>query len=408
MNIKILKAGYIYQDGEYICDSAIAFDKKIIKVDLLENLKELYPQATVEILSDLTVIYPGFINTHTHLEFSANKTTLEYGSFVPWLYSVIKSRDELINSCDDLVMSSAINDMLRSGITSFGAISSYGSDLQSCIDAPQRVVFFNELIGSDPKMVDVLYNDFLERLNQSSSHTDSLVTPAIAIHSPYSVHPIVAQKAINLAKHKKLTLSTHFMESKAEKEWLDKNEGDFKEFFSKFLSQNSAVTSKENFLNLFDNYSTHLVHATQIENSDIKKIAENNHTIAHCPRSNRFLGTTNLPLKNIIDNKIKFTTATDGLSSNYSLNIFEELKSALMIHSDISVELLADELIKSVTKNANEVLNLNSGELKEGYNADIITLTLPDIPSTLKHISLWSILHTKEVDNVFIAGKKVL
>ena len=40
---------------------------------------------------------PGLINSHIHLEFSANSTTLKYGNFMNWLNSVIKSRDELIN-----------------------------------------------------------------------------------------------------------------------------------------------------------------------------------------------------------------------------------------------------------------------------------------------------------------------
>ena len=38
---------------------------------------------------------PAFINPHVHLEFSANRTTLEYGDFLKWLKSVINSRDEL-------------------------------------------------------------------------------------------------------------------------------------------------------------------------------------------------------------------------------------------------------------------------------------------------------------------------
>jgi len=41
--------------------------------------------------------------------------------------------------------------------------------------------------------------------------------------------------------------------------------------------------------------------------------------IAHSPRSNRLLGCERLDLSSVVDLKIPFTLATDGLSSNYSL-----------------------------------------------------------------------------------------
>ena len=40
---------------------------------------------------------PGLINSHVHLEFSGNTTTLKYGNFYSWLNSVIKHREDLIN-----------------------------------------------------------------------------------------------------------------------------------------------------------------------------------------------------------------------------------------------------------------------------------------------------------------------
>ena len=48
-------------------------------------------------------------------------------------------------------------------------------------------------------MADVLYSNFLERLFASQDINREGFYPAIAIHSPYSVHRVLIQKAINLA-----------------------------------------------------------------------------------------------------------------------------------------------------------------------------------------------------------------
>jgi len=403
--LKILKANYIYQDGKYIENSAIVFDKKIVDIDTVDNIIEKYPNIEIEKLASNSVIFPGFINTHVHLEFSSNKTTLEYGSFIGWLRSVISNREDIINDSDNKNIRVAIYDMLASGITAYGAISSYGGELEESIKAKQKVVFFNELIGSNPQTVDMLYNDFLERLELSSKYKKENITPAIAIHSPYSVHPIVVKRAISLAKERNIPLSTHFLESSSEKEWLSQGEGEFKEFFEEFLNQSSPATNKDDFLDLFNGYSTHLTHAVEIDDDDIDKISKNSHTIAHCPRSNRYLGGKPLPLKKIIDKNIAFTTATDGMSSNYSLNILDELKSALMIHHNIDINILADKLIESITKNANDILGLNSGVLEKGRDSDIVVITLPNEVKSTKQISLWTILHTNEANRVYIDGK---
>ncbi|HFU77836.1 MAG TPA: metal-dependent hydrolase, partial [Epsilonproteobacteria bacterium] len=216
--MKIIYADFIYTPEGFISNQAVAFTHIIEDIDTLDVLKTKYPDADIIETEPNSVLFPGFINTHVHLEFSANKTSLKYGSFMPWLDSVIEHREDLVGSCDNAMMMKECESMLRSGITTFGAISSFGNELEVCEKAPQRVVFFNELIGSNAQYADMLYGDFLERIKASMScEASSRITPAVAIHSPYSVHPIILQKAVNVAKEHKLPLSAHFLESQAER-----------------------------------------------------------------------------------------------------------------------------------------------------------------------------------------------
>lgn len=405
--MKIITPDYIYLDNKFKENLAVAFDNKIQSIDTLENLQKKYPEANIDTPVENSVLYPGFINTHVHLEFSANKTTLEYGDFMFWLDSVIKNREELVNACDNATMMGACNEMLDSGVTTFGAISSFGSELDVCTQTPQKVIFFNELIGSQAATADMLYGDFLERLNASKACVNEGIIPAIAIHSPYSVHPIMAQRAINLAKQEKLPLSAHFLESQAEREWLTEEQGGFLSFFQNFFSTSKAVTTVDEFMHTLNQVPTHLTHAVQASKEELNFLSEKGHSIAHCPRSNRLLGCGKLDLGTIIKNKMPFTTATDGLSSNNSLSILDELRAALMLHHEQPLNELASLLIQSITSNPAEIFSLNSGVIAPQKDADLVVVTLPDTPSSLESIALQTILHTKKVAKIYINGKLI-
>ena len=402
--MKILVADYIYTPTGFVKNQAVAFTETIQAIESLEALEKKYPDAEVIHTAPHSVIYPGFINTHVHLEFSANKTSLKYGSFMPWLDTVVEHRDELMGACNNEMIQKECDAMLRSGITTFGAISSFGNELEVCEKTPQRVVFFNELIGSNAMYADMLYGDFTERVKASQSCKEgSRITPAVAIHSPYSVHPIILQKAVNVAKQHKLPLSAHFLESQAERQWLEEGEGEFKGFFEKFFKTSIPVTNIKEFMHAFDTYPTHFTHCVQANKEELDYLAEKGHSIAHCPRSNRYLGCGRLKIEDL---NLPFSVATDGLSSNDSLSIFDELRAALMLHNDIPIQKLATQLLKTVTADAADILHLNCGKIEVNKLADFAVSTLPQAPKREEEIALWTILHTKKASEVYIEGIK--
>ena len=401
--MQIITPEFILTPNELLSNLSVAFDKQIKKIAPLEELQQEFPDAKVTKLKKNSLLMPGLINAHVHIEFSGNKTELNYGDFMNWLYSVIENRDELINGCGAECMQKAIDEMLSSGITTFGAVSSHGMDLDACEKAPQNVVFFNELIGSQATMADALFADFLARLDASKSVKREGFHPAVAIHSPYSVHPVLIKKALEVVKNENLKLTAHFMESQAERDWLDNNEGDFKEFFENFLKQNYAVSDSKEFLEHFNTHNALLTHVVEANSDELQTIAQNEHTIIHCPISNRLLGNKTLNIKELNDRNIRWITATDGLSSNYKLDLFEEMKASLLMHANAPLVEFANALIQSVTVNAAEALGLNTGEIKEGKNADMIVLDLDKEPS--EELAVHLILHRYNVSKVYINGE---
>lgn len=402
--MQILLSDAIFSDGTILRDHGIVFDKTIIDVSPNNDLRSRYGEQCTE-LGKGSVVVPGLINSHVHLEFSANRSTLAYGSFMPWLSSVIAARDELINECDDECTSRAIEMMLSNGITAFGAVSSYGFDLEPCFKASQKVVFFNELIGSDPQMADALYGNFQERLFASQELKREGFYPSIAIHSPYSVHRILIQKALKYAREKELRVTAHFMESPAEREWLDSNSGAFEPFFKNFLKQTQAANTAEEFLSYFRDVPTLFTHAVHASEEELTTISEGSHTIIHCPISNRLLGNGVLDLKPLEEKNIRFVCGTDGLSSNYTLDLFEEMKIALFLHPSEDLLSLARQLWQSVTSHAAEALQLNCGKITPTFDADILVMRV-NYPIN-EQLPIHLINQPRVIESVYIQGEKI-
>ncbi len=401
--MQIITPHYIYFKDRVGTNLSIAFEKTIQKIAPFDELIKLYPDAEVTTLKENSLLMPGLINAHVHIEFSGNKTSLSYGDFMKWLHSVIENREDLLRGCSQECMDKAINSMLENGITTFGAISSNAMDLQACANAKQNVLFFNELIGTQAMMADTLFADFISRLEASKSIKRQGFTPAVAIHSPYSVHPILIQKAIEIVKNEKLPLTAHFMESQAERDWLDKSDGDFKSFFNTLFKQNANVSDSHEFLANFYEVPTLMTHCVQANNAELNTIAKAKHTLIHCPVSNRLLGNPTLNIKKLDEKNIRWIVATDGLSSNYKLDLFEEMKISLFNHPSMPLLSFAKALIDSVTIHAAEALGINTGEIKEGKNADMLILDLEKEPN--EELAIHLILHRYNISKVYINGK---
>ncbi|WP_122893382.1 aminofutalosine deaminase family hydrolase [Arcobacter peruensis] len=407
--MNILSAKWVITCDEnfsIIENGAIVFSHKIIDIDTISNIQKKYPNEEIQEAEENSVLMPGLINSHVHLEFSANTTTLKYGNFLAWLNSVIKNRDTLIEKATQKLISTKLDRMKKTGTTTIGAISSYSFDLEPCVKSPINTVFFCEVIGSKADMADTLFADFKSRLEGAKQCSSKSFIPAVAIHSPYSVHPFLVRESLALAKQENLAVSSHFLESSEEFEWLHKNEGLFIDFFKNFLNQSTAVTKPMEFLTQFSNVKKlSFTHCVEASNADFEKIKSLNAVINHCPTSNRVLNNSKLDLSKLKD--IKFSIGTDGLSSNNSLSMFDELRTALMIHVDENIIEFSKTLLKAATLNGNIALGLNKGSLEKQKDADIISFKLPDEIEDKEDLAMQIILHTKSVNKTIIGGEFV-
>ena len=405
--MKIISANWIVtcdENNSIIENGAVVYDEKILEIGSFLEIKEKYPNLEIEELKENSVLMPGLINSHVHLEFSGNTTTLKYGNFYSWLTSVIKHREDLINKADKKLISTKLDRMKKTGTTTIGAISSYSFDIEACLNSPINKVFFCEVIGSKADMIDSLFADFKSRLNNAKKFASKNFIPAIAIHSPYSVHLFLLRETLKLAREENLAVSSHFLESKEEFDWLHRDQGSLLEFFKNFLNQEKAVSKPMDFLNQFINLKNlSFTHCVEASDADLEKIKSLGASINHCVTSNRLLNNTKLDLNRLKD--IPFTIGTDGLSSNNSLSMFDELRNALMAHYDKNVLDFSKILLKAATVNGSRALGLNKGVIEKDFDADMIYFSLPDSVEDKNELPMHIILHTKFVDKVIIGGK---
>ncbi len=389
---------------EQICQNlCIAYNQKIVEVAPLVQLRKRYPNAKITDYGNAALL-PTFANPHVHLEFSANRATLSYGDFIRWLYSVIKHREDLLPRCDEHCLQKTIEEILRSGTSAIGEISSYGEEMEVCAASSLRVHFFNEIIGSNPAAADAMYASFLERYARSKKLESSTFKAGIAVHSPYAVHYVLAQKVTQIAKRDNALVSVHYAESRAEREWLDSATGDFRKFFQELLNQSKPINEPRRFLELFEQTRTlfvHMVHATQEEFALLQNFDA---TIIHCPISNRLLGNGVLALDRLHN---PYTIATDGLSSNYSLNMYEEMRAALFMHAKKNAVTFAKELLLRATSLGHEILGFAGGKIEAEQPANFQIVEVPYDLKALDEIYLHIILHTQLPKKVIIDGTAI-
>lgn len=395
----------VLENGGVLFECDPGRNNRILEVGDFDLLSKQYPEIQAFFHHDC-VLLPALSNAHIHFEFSNNQGKLLYGDFPSWLSSIIIHREELFENFLQGIQRE-IHLQLSSGVASVGAISSHGYDITPLSQSPLRVTLFNEGIGSNPQTLDFLYGNLLERFEECKRLKSSKFTPALAIHSPYSTHYVLAKKIASLARDEQVKLSSHFLESKEEKQWLIHQNGWFEEFFASFFNLAKAKPSMkiDDFLALFkEGLSPLFVHCLYASEIILDEIAKLQGHVICAPRSNRLLNGCYLDLDKLKKSNLHPIFSTDGLSSNHSLNLIEEIRSAFFGYPSLNASELAQKLILGITHFPANALGNPNGELKKGNYADLAVFECRGICDS-KQKALHFVLYAKtRVTSLYING----
>ena len=373
-------------------EGAVAVDaERIVGIGARTEIVERFPDATAEHF-DHSVILPGLVNAHTHLELTAMRGFLEKeeGDFFEWLKKLTEARLERMTP-DDLQVSAAWGacEAARAGITCVGDSSDSGStSMRAVREVGLRGVVFQESFGPDPRLA----KDNLEKLQTKVSELRELETPLVKVgvspHAPYTVSAPQLELIAEFATREKLPLMMHAAESAAEDQLLREGLGPFAEGLTKRgIEWRAPGTSTIQYLKQLGVLNTRplLTHCIRVDEADIETMAEMNSRIAHCPKSNAKLGHGRAPLSRFIGKGIAVGLGSDSVASNNTCDILEETRFAALFsratenrrrseHGMID----SQEALTLATLGGARSLGLESqvGELREGLQADLTVVSL--------------------------------
>ena len=148
-----------------------------------------------------TLLLPGLVNTHTHLELTAMRGFLEGLSFPMWIDTLRRARGEVLT--DDTLLDSARLGLLEGvqhGITTYADTSSSGVVLRAMRELHVRGIMYQELFGPDPNSLRRGDGRSAFRVEQLRADTTELVSLGISPHAPYTVSDALYRAAAEYAR----------------------------------------------------------------------------------------------------------------------------------------------------------------------------------------------------------------
>lgn len=378
---------------------------RITDVAANSTLYKKYPNDYVWNAAD-EVLSPGFVNSHTHLYgILAHGIPLEKApsGFWPFLedfwWPLVENRldHEMICAATDLRCA----DMLLSGITSFYDCTEAPFALPGCLSAQAEILRKRGLrailsFEATQRVSDENGNLGLE---ENASFIDAtqkdrgLVSGMMCYHTSFTCSADFIRKASRMAQEAGVLLHAHVSEGTYEPEYTLKNYGKRTIEYYKDLG-----ITKNNFL---------ASQCVQINESEIRLMAEMGVRMSHMPLSNCEVGGGIAPLPQLLEAGVTIGLGTDG----YIDDFFEVMRGAFLIHKANQRDprvMPANIIWRLATEGGAQALGLEKvGRLEAGWKADLVLINA-NMPTPLEKHNLYDQLvlyrNATHVSGVMIDG----
>jgi len=365
----------MHRGDKPIRNGAVVIDRGVIRdVGTVNNIMKRHPYHRVCALEN-SVIMPGLVNLHTHLELPPLFDIIRAKNFTDWVLNLIRINKELRSKNYTAAASDNIKKLIETGTTTVGEICTHDVSPGLLKKSGLRAIVFREIISMNPSSRSPL-------LSHIFPLTSSLIKTGLSPHAPHTVSESVLRQIRTYARKHNLPLSMHVAESRDELRLLQRRKGGLERLYNAAgwdLSWAPVADSPVEYLKGLGllNPGFLAVHAVQVTDNDIKILKKTSTPVAHCPRSNRELGVGKMPLRKLMDVGITVGLGTDSLASSPSLNMWDEMRYAYMIHRQDGIS--AEDIFKLATISGAKALGLDKeiGALETGKRADIIALRLP-------------------------------
>jgi len=343
-----------------------------------------FPDARIESFGE-SVILPGLVNAHSHLELTALRGYLENeeSDFFAWLRKLTIARLERMTP-DDIRVSATWGacEAVRAGVTCVGdASDSAMLSMLALRDVGLRGVVFQESFGPDPRLVAENFAKLKAKVEELRPVQSELVRAGVSPHAPYTVCREQLELIAEFAGSERLPLMMHAAESESEELLLRAGRGIFAEGLGRRgIEWTAPGTSTIQYLKQTGILDTQplLAHCIRVDDEDIATLRQMGAKVAHCPKSNAKLGHGRAPFVKFVAEGITVGLGSDSVASNNTCDIIEEARFAVLFALENSF-LTASRMLTAATMSGAQCLGLEGkgiGQLAEGAQADVIVVGL--------------------------------
>jgi len=320
------------------------------------------------------VIAPGFVNAHSHIEYAVYAGFGDsLADFAEWIRLHTERKHRIAWEEYVAIARFGAAECLGSGITTVGDCSFSGAAAVAVDELGLGGIVYLEVFGADP---DDALEQFDELRSRAATHFNERVLLGISPHAPYSISPAVYRTCADLG----LPLATHISESESEVRYLHDGGGAWEGIpwlVDPPGTSGTRLLASEGLLGP----RLLAAHCVVVEPEEIALLAEHDVAVAHCPRSNAYVGCGIAPLRELSDAGIRVGIGTDGVSSTPSHDFFDELRTTVMMaraRARRPDALTAAEALELGTLGSARALGLEAevGSLVPGKRADLVVVSL--------------------------------
>lgn len=368
--------------------AVLVSDDRIMAVGKAETLKAEYPSEKI-VPFDRAVLLPGFVDLHTHLEFSVFRGVCDDLDFSRWKIQLSK-KSKILNE-DDWRVSAQLGalEAIKSGITTIADISAGGASLDAALEAGLRGRIYCEITGMDNrKTAEIIDRGKKKVAAWQERSANSAIDIGLSPHSPYTVCPPLYEAVGHWSRAEGFSVCTHLSGSKDEYDFVKYGSsllaGSYRELmgWQDILWQPTGV-SPVKYLEQWDVFESDImaVHCVHVDQNDLALLEKYDVAIAHCPKCNAKLGMGIAPLSDFRSHKMRLGLGTDSPASSNTMDIFDEMRISLLLQRGITEsaeESPAADFVKMATIGGAKALRLEKmiGTLEPGKQADIIAVDL--------------------------------
>jgi cytosine/adenosine deaminase-related metal-dependent hydrolase len=320
------------------------------------------------------VIVPGFVNAHTHLEYAVYGAFGDGLSFAPWLATHIERKARIDGEDMEAIARLGAAECLASGVTTVGDASFAGAAAHACGEVGLRAIVYLEVFGRDP---DDALGQYEEKLEYVRPVLSERVAAGVSPHAPYSCTTEVYEACLSLG----VPVMTHFNESTDELDWLLRGEGPMRPVADILVDPDGQSGIRRLAAAGLLNDRIVAAHCVKVDAEEIDLLTAGDVAVAHCPRSNAFLGCGIAPVPDLLAAGLRVGIGTDGVSSVPSHDYFEELRAAVAAaraRSERADALSPAKALELATLGGARALGLDAeiGSLVPGKQADLAVISL--------------------------------